>query len=247
MDKELLKILGDAGFTEKESSVYLALLELGAGDVSDIAKRSGLKRSIIYVILEGLIKRGYASELPNKKINTYQASDPTIILNQLKVTTKNFADFLSMFRTLRNRGQKKPKISYLDSLEGILNIYEEMCHSEKPFFMTSYSKIDKYWPGTSARWIRNYEKGFYRLKGKHLLPAEEIDTEIGKKLLKSDQQVRILDRLNRSDMDFTLFDNKLAITSFEKEPFMILIESETLTKSMLPIFEIAWEKGKEIK
>ena len=87
MDETLLKLLEQTGFTKKEALVYLALLELVQGNVSEIAKITELKRPIIYVILEGLIKRGYVSELPNKKINTYQASDPSIILSKLSLTT----------------------------------------------------------------------------------------------------------------------------------------------------------------
>ncbi len=112
MDTDLLKLLEQTGFTEKEARVYLALLELGKGDVSDIAKIAELKRSIIYVLLEELIKRGYISELPNQKINTYHAIDPSFILNELKITTKNFSEMLPIFRTLRNKGRKRPKITY---------------------------------------------------------------------------------------------------------------------------------------
>jgi sugar-specific transcriptional regulator TrmB len=109
MDQELLKLMESTGFTEKESRVYLALLELGPCDVTAIANRAELKRSIIYVIIEGLVKRGYVSELPNTKINTYQAGDPTIILNQLKVTAKNFSQMLPILHTLGSQERPSPK------------------------------------------------------------------------------------------------------------------------------------------
>ncbi|MCK9379327.1 MAG: hypothetical protein M0P97_04265 [Candidatus Moranbacteria bacterium] len=48
-------------------------------------------------------------------------------------------------------------------------------------------------------------------------------------------------------MDFTIYDNKLAITSLEENPFIVVIESDELVRSMKPLFELAWEKGKSLE
>ena len=247
MDETLLKLLEQTGFTKKEALVYLALLELGKGNVSEIAKITELKRPIIYVILEGLIKRGYANEVPNQKINIYQAIDPSIILNKLQITTKNFSEMLPIFRTLKSKGNKRPKINYYETLEGIWNVYEEMNQIKDPFFITSYGRIEKYFPGGTEKWIKNYKKGLYKLKGRHLIPNNFRDIEIGRGFSRINQQVRILPNLKNINMDFTLFGNKLSITSLEDEPFIVVMESDELVKSMLPIFEIAWKMGKNLK
>jgi len=42
MDLDLIKLLEESGFTGKEARVYLALLELGQGNVTEIAKISDL-------------------------------------------------------------------------------------------------------------------------------------------------------------------------------------------------------------
>lgn len=247
MDSDLLKLLENTGFTEKEARVYLALLELGKGDVSDIAKIAGLKRSIIYVLLEGLIKRGYVSELPNQKINTFQAVDPSFILNQLKTTTRNFSEMLPIFRTLHNRGKTRPKITYHETKEGIWNVYQEINQSQEAFFISSYEKIEKHFPGSTDEWVDLYKKGAIPLKGKHLVANNPFDLNYMKKVARIDQKVRFLENIREFNMDFTIFKNKLAITSLEDEPFIVVIESESLVSSIRPIFEIAWRSGKEIK
>ncbi len=247
MDNNLKQLLEYTGFTEKEALVYLALLELGQGNVSDISKITELKRPIIYVILEGLIKRGYASELLNQKINTFQATDPGMILRQLQDTAKNFSEMLPIFRTLRNKGKKRPKISYFETKEGIWNVYEEMSRTANPFFITSYASIKKFFPNAIDKWVGEDIKAGSVKDGYHLIPDEEKNIEIGKRFKKANQRVRILEELKNIKMDFTIFGNKLAITSLEDEPFIVVIESEGLVKSMRPIFEIAWERGEEIK
>lgn len=246
MDQGLIEILENTGFTEKEAKVYLALLELGVGDVTEIAKRAELKRSIIYIVLESLIKRGYISKVVGKKINTYQTGDPTLILNQLKSVTKNFSEMIPIFLTLRNKGEKRPKISYYETLEGIWNVYEEMNQVENSFFITSYSKIEKYFPGGIDKWLNNYKNGLYKLKGRHLISNSPRDIEIGRELAKIDQKVRVFTGQSDISMDFTIFGKKIALTAFDDEPFIIIIKSEELVKSMKPIFEIAWNKGTDI-
>lgn len=248
MDKDLVKLLEQTGFTQKEAEIYLALLELSHGTVTDIAKITSLKRSIIYVILEGLIKRGYASELPGKKINTFQAIDPSVILSQLKVTTKNFSEMLPMLRTLHNKGKKRPKIKYYETTEGIWNVYREMNEAKEAFFISSYEKIDKVFPNAIEEWVTSYKKGLINLqKGRHLVTNNKFDLETMKKFKEVDQDVRYLPNIKELSMDFTLYDNKLGITSLEEEPFIVVIESESLVNSITPIFEIAWKSGKEVE
>lgn len=247
MDNGLIKLLEQTGFTEKEASIYLALLELGQGNVTEIAKTTELKRPIIYVMLEGLIKRGYASELPDLKINTYQAIDPSIILNKLQVTAKNFSEMLPIFRTLHNKGKKRPKITYHETKEGIWNAYEEMNQSKDGFFISSYERIEKHFPGSIDKWVEYYKKGLITLKGKHLVPNNKFDIEVMKKFSEIGQSARYLPEIKDFNMDFTIYGNKLAITSLGEEPFIVIIESEELAKSMKPIFEIAWARGRKIK
>jgi sugar-specific transcriptional regulator TrmB len=247
MDEHLLKLLEQANFTEKEAQVYLALLELGKGTVTDIAKITELKRSIIYVILEGLIKRGFASTIPGKKINIYQAGDASLILNQLSVLTKNFSEMLPVFNTLSKKGKRKPKITYHESREGILKVYEESSHAKESFYITSYVRMNRFLPGAFQNWLKGLKKGIYKFKSLNLVPENEEEIRLAKEMIKEGQKARTLSELNDMRMDFALFDNKLAITSLEEEPFIVEIESEEIVKSMKPIFDIAWQKGKQIK
>lgn len=246
MDQDLLKIVKDAGFGEKEARVYLALLELSPGTVSQIAKLSELKRPIIYIILDKLMKEGYVNQLPGKKINQYQAIDPSVILNQKRTALKDLSEMLPLLQTLRNKGKRRPKIHYIETKEGIWKIYEEMSLAKEAFFITSYTSIEKHFPGSVDKWIRDYKKGLFTVVGRHLIPDSPAEIEIGERFKKINQKVKIFSGIKQYSMDFTIYENKLAITSLEEEPFMVLIESEELVNSMKPIFEIAWKAGRPL-
>lgn len=243
----MIQLLEQTGFTEKEAFVYLALLELSRGTVTQIAKVTGLKRAIIYVILEGLVKRGYVSELPNLKINTYQAMDPSVILRQLQSSTKNFLEMLPILRTLGSKGKSRPKITYHETKEGILKAWSEMTVTDDVFYISSYKRIEQHFPGSIDGWVNGYNKKLHPIGNRHLLSDEKSEIQIAKDFHVVGERVRCLEELRDIKMDFTLYKNKVAITSLEENPFIVVIESEELVRSIKPLFEIAWAKGKEIK
>jgi sugar-specific transcriptional regulator TrmB len=247
MDNEIITLIKQAGFTEKEARIYLALLELGQADVTDIAKKATLKRSIVYVIIDELIEKGYASMLPNRRINTYQAIDPGVILTQLKSVAKNLAEMLPYLRSLQNKSGACPKIHFIDTLEGITKVYEEMNEYDNQFFISSYCRIEEVFPGTIADWIYKYKKKIFKqFISRHLVPDNSGEREIAKEFSRIGQDVRFSKELIGMKMDFSIYGNKLGITSLEEKPFIVVIESGSLVNSLMPIFEMAWRNGKKI-
>ena len=247
MDNGLIILLKQTGFSEKEAKIYLALLELGQADVTEIAKKSELKRSIVYVLVEGLMEKNYVTQLPNRKINTYQAIDPGVILTQVKATTKNLSEMLPYLRSLQNKTEKRPRIHFIDNKEGIFKVYEDMYNYDEQIFVSSYCRIEEYFPGEIEKWVNDYKKGHYTFEGRHLIPADPKELEHVKKFKSIGQKVRILPELKESKMDFTVYGNKLAITSFEEKPYIVVIESKGIVESLMPVLEVAWKNSLEIE
>ncbi len=248
-DTILLQLLENAGLTEKDSRVYLAMLEVGQATIQEIAKISGLKRPIIYVILEDLIKRGYASEVLNKKIKTYQAIDPSAISAQMQTAAKNFSEMLPIFKTLANKGKGKPKISFFETKEGIQKIYDEINRQKSAIFIASLARLENQFSGNTANWQHGYKTGYNKLESRTIIPNNSEDVCIAKEFMKTTDKTKIktLAVFDECDMDIAVYGNKLAITTFEDNPFLVVIESEAVPKFFLPIFEILWGQAREIK
>ncbi|MFH1316472.1 MAG: helix-turn-helix domain-containing protein [Candidatus Woesearchaeota archaeon] len=81
MEKELVK---EAGLTDGEAKVYLALLELGASTTGPVIEKSGVARSFIYNILEKLTEKGLVSYVVREKTKNYQACSPERILDYIE-------------------------------------------------------------------------------------------------------------------------------------------------------------------
>lgn len=246
MDNDLLKTIESIGFRPKESQVYLALLELGTGTVSRIAKTAELKRPVTYIILENLIGQGYATQVPGGKINHYQAIDPSAILIRQKTNLKNFSEMLPLLQTLHNKGKQRPKIHYVETKEGIESIYESLNYAKEAFYVSSYKKLYDHFPKKVDQWIEDYRKGLYKVDAKHIIPDDPEELKFGEEYSRGGQKVRVLPSQKNFDTDIVLTENKLSVSSLEEKPFLVLIESEKLAKSLKPLFEIIWEASREI-
>ncbi len=89
MDTSALK---EAGLTDGEIKVYLALLELGSSTTGPIVKKSGIAKSIVYQILEKLMQKGLVSHIVNQKTKYFQAADPDKLLQFIEEREKRLRE-----------------------------------------------------------------------------------------------------------------------------------------------------------
>jgi HTH-type transcriptional regulator, sugar sensing transcriptional regulator len=76
--------LREAGLTDGEIKVYMALLKIGASTSGPIVDKSRVSRSIIYQILEKLIAKGLVSFIVRDKTKLYQAAQPDKIIDYIE-------------------------------------------------------------------------------------------------------------------------------------------------------------------
>ena len=126
-----LEPLKEAGLTEGESKVYLALLEIGSSTVGPILEKSGITRSIIYRILEKLTKKGLVSYITKEKTKYYQASQPDKLLDyidnrekQLK-SNKSKVEKLIPQLILKQKSAKKTQASIYEGFKGLITAYDK--------------------------------------------------------------------------------------------------------------------------
>lgn len=247
MDSQLKILLQQTGFTDKEATVYLALLALGEADVTEIAQSAELKRSIVYVILEGLIKRGYATPLAKQKISRFAAVDPTKIFAHLSGLTKNFKEMLPVFRAISNRMDIKPKIHFFDTKEGVISVYREINESLEAYFYSSIARLNKFIPDEVENWVNGLTNNIYRHVGMHILENTLDDIKWGKRIRKFGQHVKLLTKGVPVEMDLSIYPNKIALTSLSGKPYIVVIESAALFNAMKTFFTLAWKSAKPLK
>ena len=134
ISSELQKI----GLSEKEARVYLATLELGPKSAQEISRHTGINRATCYTILESLIDLGFISQIEGDRGKIFSAEDPSNILNLLesqekaiKKRKKEISTFVPDLMALYNKAGSKPRIRYLEGVNGIREIQKPDAIAEK--------------------------------------------------------------------------------------------------------------------
>ena len=133
---ELQKALLSLNFSEKEASVYLALLELGKGTVSQIARKANINRTHGYNILDILVNKGLANISGKEPKQEYVAESPDKIKDMVRAEIKKQEEFLKEadkiipeLKSVHNV-KGRPQIRFYEGKEGIQQVYEDTLTSK---------------------------------------------------------------------------------------------------------------------
>src|SRR3989344_6582669 len=89
---DLLSSIKEAGLTDGEGKVYLALLKLGSTTSGPIIEESKVANSIIYRLLDSLIEKGLASYIIKEKTKYFTAAQPKKIVEYLEERKQKIED-----------------------------------------------------------------------------------------------------------------------------------------------------------
>ena len=238
MDIEKLK---EIGLNEKETKAYLALLELGDSLVSEIAKKTGINRSLLYTIMSDLEKKGMVSYILKNNLRYYRAVEPTKILSILKEKEKNFASILPELIKLYKPRKKKPVVEILEGREGIKTILNDVLRQKKEWFAFN---VPGKGPEILGFKVHSFEKERQKMRIK--LNVVCVRTEEGIKRGKQFSRmrytrVRYMPATYESPASNWIYGDRIVIIFWYKEfPFAIRIIDKNLAESYKNYFRVLW-------
>lgn len=238
----LSKDLERIGFNPKEANLYLAALELGDSNIQQLAKKSGVKRTTAYDIIESLKKKGLMTQSISGKKTLFHATDPRKLENEIEeqrhVVKRAMPELLAIANTL----DSKPKVSFFEGHDGIKDVYRDTLNYPDQELLA--------WVAEEA--VEHFDIDFLnnqylpkRIEKKIWVRAiapdvEEMHTykEIDEKSLR---KTRLTDSESFGlDVEINLYGkNKVAVMSFE-EKFGMIIESKKIFDTLKNIFEMNW-------
>lgn len=143
-------LLQQLGFSEKEISIYLAILENGKITPSQVAEITKIKRTTVYAIAKELIGRGVITEDQSGTTSYLLALPPTDLVNSIqkeeaeleerkKIVGKAIEDLKTI---VKNTKYSIPKLVFIS--EGELEMY---LYRQSPIWVDSISQRDGIWWG----------------------------------------------------------------------------------------------------
>lgn len=239
----IIEDLKKFGFDEKEAQLYLCLLELGESNLAQISKKSNIKRTTCYDIIESLKKRGLIAVITKKKRAYYIAEDPRKMGQYLDEKKHLLAGMLPQLLSVTNLIDKKPKIRYFEGIEGIKDVYRDTLNYPRQETLAwvsddavSYFDINWLWNFYVLRRVDN--KIWQRSIAPDVPSLRNVKTYDQKHL----RQTRLI---SPKDFPFQVEINlyggtNIGIMSFQ-EKIGLIIESKKIYTTLKSIFEAHWK------
>ncbi len=239
------------GFSDREASVYLALLGLGKGTVSEIARRAAINRTTGYDILDSLVGKGLATISGKEPKQEYAAESPEKIRRFLESQRDKAQEALAgaeeIIPELRSlySVRSRPQIRFYEGKEGMKDVYEDTLSAGEA--IRAYANVDdmhKALPDYFPRYYkRRSEKG---IKVRAIVPANAAGIErAGHDTEESRETALVPADQYYFSPEINIYDNKVVIASW-REKLGIIIESAEIADAMKKIYELAWTGAKNL-
>ncbi|MFA4872781.1 MAG: helix-turn-helix domain-containing protein [Patescibacteria group bacterium] len=260
MDNIVLEQLINLGLQKNEAIVYIALLELGKGTVSEISKTAHLNRTTGYDILERICVYGIANRSTIGKKRIYIAEPPSR-LKSLMAARKFKADkdlgkvddilpdLQSLYKT-----DLKPSIKFFEGFDGINNIYRHSLEAKETIY--SILDLEQYLPELDS-FGKEHIKDRTRLKVREKVLARKSEKAIDfyKSTYKDNKARQNITEYRWLEHKFPFspaaevmtYDDKVIGVLFkpgEKSAFEI--QSRSFANSLKVLFETVWEQSKPV-
>jgi len=262
MDYKIAENLEKLGLQDNEAKIYLALLELGRGTVTQISQSAQLNRTTGYDVLERLAIYGLASRAGSGTMKKMYAAEPPQRLKQYLENKKtqaerrleNVGDVLSDLQGLY-RKESKPIIKFFEGKSGIKNIYWHTLEAKS----TIYSVLDfsvylpEYW-----QFGKDYvkERSKRNIKEHCLALKNNLGLNWYNTVYKNNNLYRKMTEYRWLNKQFpfipaaeiNIYDDVvmgLLVKPGENAAFEII--NPSFANSLKMIFELAWEQGEKIK
>lgn len=248
-----LSLVQALGLPAKEGAVYLALLELGASNVSAIAKAAGLNRTTAYDILEQLNVKGLVSIVGDRKKRTYSAEHPDTLIRHFEKRAKlyerraeDLGKLLPQLRGLYSEKGKRPVVRFYEGKRGLESCYEDTLMAAEPIRAYAsvhdmHAALPKYFPEYYQRRTK---------KGIHIRAILPATPESAERQRHDAAELRETVLVPTPQYDFSpeinLYDDKVAIMSLAEE-FGVIIESKEIANAQKVVFELAWLGAKQVQ
>lgn len=250
---EISAMLLSLGFSEKEASVYLAILSLGRGTASQIARAAHIHRTTVYEILGGLFDKGLVTLSGLEPKQEYVAENPdnfrSMLAAQLEKKKEDLKNaealLIPQLKAVHNL-KSRPKVMFYEGEEGMRKVYEDTLTSHEP--IRAYADLGNMYVGLPGYFPEYFKR---RAAKKIAIRAIVPDTEAGRERKKFDkEEMREIALVPREKFQFTpeinVYDNKVMIASW-KEKLGVIIESSEIADAMKTVYELAWAEAKRLE
>jgi HTH-type transcriptional regulator, sugar sensing transcriptional regulator len=250
LESQLVKI----GLSQKEASVYLALLTIGNAHVKELVSQTGINRSTMYVVLDQLTKRGFTSISNKKGVLTYAAASPERLVDAIRENTRQivlgyrtFAALTPELSAVHKNRRFKPHVTVYEGTPGLKKLFEDSLINEEKIMrvFSSANDIYKSLPDYLPLFIQQRMKRGIRMLGIH--PDDEASRKVAEYVLQANDEITLIPKEKFTfPSDITVYDNTVAFMS-HNPAFGVKIESKEIAQATKVLMDLAQSEARRFK
>lgn len=245
--RELISTLKDFGFSKKEADMYLAVLELGEAQISDIAKKANLPRTSCYEIIKALVNHRMVSYFVKKRTRLYVAESPKKIAALFEHRVQVFREILPRLQAISNQAHATPLIRFYEGEEGVKVILNEVISEKRNFdAITSIDDAYTLFAGDFADFVEVRQKHYLhvRLLTVRSKQSEELKAADAQSLRET--RCFVPEKYTFRTANW-IFGDKVALLSFERDHSMgLIIHDVALADTFRMYFELMWQNAERV-
>lgn len=239
------QLLQKLGFSQNETKVYLAALELGTASAQDIAQRAGVKRTTGYSVLSYLVNRGVAGKTKVKGKTRFVAEPPQRLLTLINEIEKGIKDALPELEAVYNKKDVKPKIIFFEGQAAIQKIYDDTLQ-KKPVEILEWN-TNAYFQNSNVDPNYIHKRVGLNIKARRIAgKGSKWDTKHQYLDAKELSQTLIVPKeLFDPQIEVNIYNNKVAFMNYV-ENMSVIIESKPIADAMRQAYELSWKGAESI-
>ncbi len=246
MEINLIKNLETTGLSQKESAVYLALLEIGQASIASLSLKTGIKRPTCYLIIDELVQKGLVTNVPVGRKTLYIAEHPTKIVKRAEQSLSMAKNIVSGLQEIMTKKSDRPKLRVFNGKSGVQSIYEEMLVvGQDLYYIASVKDLvasigEEFLDDFIKRRIGKRMKSFsIRMESTEIVRDNYGDQP------ENLRTVRYAPESFDTPYSIFIFGDNVAFISREVDSFGFVVSSHDLSKTIKSMFDTIWSVSKE--
>ncbi len=228
--------LKQAGLTENESKVYLALLDLGPSLAGQISRKTGLHRRTVYDTADMLAKKGLIGYILKNNRRLFQASNPNRILEIIKEKQDLIEPVIKKLKEKYTKTKEKEETNFYKGKEGLKTVFEDQLNYKEILILGASPKAYE----VLQFYFKWYDKARKQKKIKVKIIAS--DRKIKRIPL---AEIHYLPEKYSNPVSVNIYGDKTAIVLWAEKPTAIVIKDKSITEGYRKYFELMWKIAKK--
>lgn len=242
-------MLVDLGLSMDEAVLYEALLKYGPSSAGELSKRTKkIKRGLVYKLLDKLVEKGLVLGERLKTKTTFIPKSPDVLLEMAEknrsLSQKAYESITQELPTLQAKyamSMQRPIIRFFEGAEKLKELYNDRL---KPGTKTQYlvrASGATVYEKLFGKWFTDYLKQQSSVLTTNAITPDGLEAIHNPAIDKARRVTRtwLRPEYYKAHAEIASYGNKVAVVSYGKELFGVIIENAVIAQAVQELFKLA--------